>query len=172
MTQQVLNYSQSFGYNSVTLLNTNFLIISKTAWVPCLIVVMKQKQPLTLREKCPNTDQKQLRIWIPFTQCYFFLRCQFFAKKRQLNERCLSGSFFKRLYCRYQLLRAALHHMCICLRWVLGDVLSYVLLIALFCFLSLAFYLWLSVAWTCHYSEKTFKEEILNEKLHFLCSVR
>ena len=25
---------------------------------------------ITLREKCPNTDQKKLRIWIVFTQCW------------------------------------------------------------------------------------------------------
>ena len=41
-------------------MKTNFVIISKTAWVPCVIVVLKQKQPVT-----------------------FFLRWQFFANERQ-----------------------------------------------------------------------------------------
>ena len=48
MTQQVLNCLQDFGYNSVTLMNTNFVIISKAAWDACVIVVMKQKQSLFL----------------------------------------------------------------------------------------------------------------------------
>ena len=30
-----------------TLTNTNFVIISKTAWVSCVIVVLKPKQPVT-----------------------------------------------------------------------------------------------------------------------------
>ena len=38
-------------------------------------------------------------------------------------------SFIERLYCRYQLLCAALHHKRICLRSVLGDVFSWDLLI-------------------------------------------
>ena len=48
MTQWVLHCLQGYGYNSVTLMNTNFVKISKTAWVPCVIMVLKQKQPATL----------------------------------------------------------------------------------------------------------------------------
>ena len=50
---------QSFGCNSVTLMNTNFVIIRKTAWAPCVIAMLKQ------------------------TTSHFFLRCQSFANKRQ-----------------------------------------------------------------------------------------
>ena len=48
MTQWVLYCLQDYGYNSVTLMNISFVIISKTAWVPCVIMVLKQKQPATL----------------------------------------------------------------------------------------------------------------------------
>ena len=30
----------------------------------------------TLREKCPNTDQKKLSIWTLFTQCYLHKYCK------------------------------------------------------------------------------------------------
>ena len=56
----MLNCLQDFGYNSVILMDTKFVITAKTARVPCATVVLKQKQPVT-----------------------FFLRCQFFANERQ-----------------------------------------------------------------------------------------
>ena len=45
-------------------------------------------------------------------------------------------TFFKRLYWRYQLLRAALHHKRICVRWVLDDVLFNTNCIILFSLVS------------------------------------
>ena len=62
------------------------------------------------------------------TTSYFFLRCQFFtliclpkficnATFYSLNfSLFIDLSFFERLYWRYQLLSAALHHKCICLK--------------------------------------------------------
>ena len=42
-----VNCLQSFGYNSVTLMRRNRVIILKTASAPYVIVVLKQKQPVT-----------------------------------------------------------------------------------------------------------------------------
>ena len=59
MTQEVLNCLQGFGYNLVTSMNTNFVIISKTTGVPCVIVVLKQKQPVTFSCVAKFSNERQ-----------------------------------------------------------------------------------------------------------------
>ena len=50
---------------------TEMLLLTEKLKRKCY-VLYETERILTLREKCPNTDQKKLRIWTLFTHCNYY----------------------------------------------------------------------------------------------------
>ena len=64
-------------YSSIYMLEKWKSTLKKCKYVDVIFTALKAFDTInhnllraTLREKCPNTDQKKLRIWTLFTQCF------------------------------------------------------------------------------------------------------